>query len=115
MIATPHDMPAAFAAAFNERSVDRLLALYADDAVLIADGVTEVPAAGLRAALEGFLALPGPMKMTLKRAVTGAESAVVVAEWSLPNGMSGTTSDVLRRSPTGGWQYVIDAPFGIKA
>lgn len=115
MVATPNDMPAAFAAAFNERNLEKLLALYTDDAVLVADGTAEVPAAGLRAALEGFLALPGPMSMTLKRAVVGPDSAVVIAEWKLPNGLAGTTSDVLRRSPQRGWQYVIDAPFGIKA
>lgn len=115
MIATPNDMPSAFAAAFNERDIEKLLALYTDDAVLVADGTVEVPAAGLRAALEGFLALPGPMTMTLKRAVVGADNAVVIADWKLPNGMSGTTSDTLRRSSDRGWQYVIDAPFGIKA
>lgn len=115
MVTHPNEIPAAFAAAFNARDIEALLALYADDAVLIADGSAEVPRSGLRSALEGFLGLPGPISMSLKRAVISAETAVVVAEWSLPNGMTGTTADVVRREADGRWRYVIDAPFGIKA
>jgi ketosteroid isomerase-like protein len=115
MIQKPQDIPAAFAAAFNRKDMESLLALYADDAVLVADGTAEVPRSGLRAALEGFLGLPGPITMTLRRAVVQADSAIVFADWSLPNGVSGTTSDVLRREADGGWRYVIDAPFGIRS
>lgn len=115
MVQNPKDMPTAFADAFNRKNVEALLALYSDDALLVADGTAEVPRSGLRAALEGFLGMPGPITMTLRRAVVQAETAVVIAEWSLPNGVKGTTSDVLRREPDGGWRYIIDAPFGIRS
>ena len=32
-----------------------------------------------------------------------------------PQGLQGTTSDVLRRGRDGGWTYLIDAPFGLLA
>ncbi|MCC6807062.1 MAG: nuclear transport factor 2 family protein [Deltaproteobacteria bacterium] len=115
MVSSPKDIPAAFASAFNRKDVEALLALYSDDALLVADGTAEVPRSGLRAALEGFLGLPGPITMSLRRAVVQGETAVVIAEWSLPNGVTGTTSDVVRREPDGGWRYVIDAPFGIRS
>jgi ketosteroid isomerase-like protein len=108
-------MPAAFAAAFNARDVERLLSLYAENAVLLPDGSTEVPAPGIRAVLEQFLAIPGEMSMSLKRAVVGGREAVVIAEWKLGDSMSGTTSDVVSLGADGKWRYVIDAPFGIKA
>ncbi len=115
MIHDPDQMPAAFAAAFNRQDLEALMALYAEDAVLIADGTAEVSGAGLRAALRRFLGLPGPISMSLRRAVVQGDTAVVVADWHLPGGVAGTTSDVLRREADGGWRYVIDAPFGIKS
>lgn len=114
MIRDPRDMPIAFARTFNEHDLDGLMRLYADDAVLVPDGTSEVRGAGIREALDGFLKLPGPMKMTMKRAVIGPRSAVLVNEWSLPNGMSGTTNEVLIRAEDGGWRYSIDAPFGLR-
>ena len=114
MVRDPRDMPIVFARTFNERDLEGLVRLYTDDAVLVPDGVSEVRGAGIRQALEGFLALPGPMKITMKRAVIGLEHAVLVNEWSLPNGMSGTTNEVLVRTGDGGWRFTIDAPFGLK-
>lgn len=107
-------MPAHFARTFNEHDLDGLLRLYTDDAILIPDGAHEVRAAGIREALQGFLQLPGPMTMTPKRAVIGPNHAVLVNEWSLPNGMSGTSHEVLVRADDGGWRYSIDAPFGLE-
>lgn len=119
LIARPHDMPAAFAAAYNAGDVDALRALYRDDAVFVTDGVNEVTGDGIRAALQGFLSLKGPIDMRLVRVVEGPDTAVVVADWTLatPDGqsMTGRTSDVVSRSADGGWHYVIDAPFGVKA
>lgn len=115
MIMHASQIPEAFAAAFNQQDIDALLALYTDDAVSVPDGSTEVPRSGLRAALEGFLRLPGKMSVTLRRVVVVGDTALVVADWKLPDaGVSGTTSDVLRRGSDGGWRHLIDCPFGIK-
>lgn len=119
MTNTPTDIPAAFAAAFNSGSVDALLALYRDDAVFIPDGTTQLTGAGIREALNGFLALKGPIDMKLVRVVEGPDTAVVIADWSLktPDGntLTGRTNDVVSRGTDGAWRYVVDAPFGIKA
>ena len=119
MIAHPNDIPAAFAAAYNSGDVEALLALYAEDAVFVPDGVAEVSGPGIRQALEGFMKLEGPIEMKLERAVVGPEVAVVIAKWSLPTPdgavLTGITSDVVEKQSDGGWRYTIDAPFGVKA
>lgn len=118
MMKHPNDIPAAFAAAFNSGSLDELLKLYREDAVFLPDGQAELTGAGIAEALKGFLALKGPIEMKLVRAVVGANTAVVIADWTLatPDGkaLSGRTSDFVTRDAEGGWKYVIDAPFGIK-
>ncbi|MCY1083377.1 YybH family protein [Archangium lansingense] len=73
----------------------------------------------IREALQGFLALKGPIDMKLTRVVEGPGTAVVVADWSLPTPdgtvLTGRTSDVVTRSADGSWRYSVDAPFGVKA
>lgn len=117
MITNPKDIPAAFAAAYNSGDVEALLKLYADDAVFLPDGVAEVSGDGIRQALEGFLALKGPIEMELKRVVAGPDTAVVMASWTLPTPdgqvLTGTTSDVVKREADGSWRYSIDAPMGV--
>lgn len=119
MINKPNDIPAAFANAFNSGSIDALLELYRDDAVFIPDGTTQLTGGGIREALNGFLALKGPIEMKLVRVVEAPDTAVVIADWSLktPDGntLTGRTSDVVAKLADGSWRYVIDAPFGIKA
>ncbi len=122
MITRPDQMPAAFAAAFNARDVQALLSLYGPEATMVPDGSTSVRGAAIGDALNGYLALQGPINMKLERAVVEGDTALVVASWTLdgkgPHGplqLKGTTADVLRRSADGGWTYLIDAPLGLKA
>jgi len=119
MIQRPQDMPAAFANAYNSGSVDALLGLYREDAVFLPDGVNELTGPAIREALQGFLALKGPMQRELVRVGEGRGSAVVVADGPPPtpdgNVLKGRTSDVVTRSADGTWRYAIDAPFGVKA
>ncbi len=119
MIQRPHDIPAAFANAYNSGNVEALLRLYREDAVFLPDGVSELSGPAIREALRAFLALKGPMKMDLVRVVEGPGVAVVIADWSLatPDGktLTGRTSDTVTRSADGSWRYAIDAPFGVKA
>jgi len=117
MVSAPAEMPAAFATAFNSGKVEDLLALYREDAVFLPDGVNALTGPAIREALQGFLALKGPIDMRLVRVVEGPSTAVVIADWTLPTPdgkvMSGRTSDVVTRSEDGSWRYCVDAPFGI--
>ena len=118
---TPYELYELFAQYFNAGTIDLLLTLYTDDAVLL-------PAAGqeargkeaIREALNGFLALKGEIQITRPTVIEAGETALVMAKWTLkgtsPQGepveMGGQTSDVLRRQSEGNWLIVIDNPFG---
>ena len=76
----PHTMNAAFADAFNARSIDRLLALYEPQAVLVprpgqvAEGLDEI-----RAALQELLALQGHMRSENQYALVQGDVALLRA------------------------------------
>jgi uncharacterized protein (TIGR02246 family) len=118
---TPNEIYELFSEYFNAGTIDLLLTLYTDDAVL-------VPAAGqeargkeaIREALNGFLAINGEFQVARPTVVETGETALVMAKWTLkgtsPQGgpveIAGQSSDVLRRQSDGNWLIVIDNPFG---
>jgi uncharacterized protein (TIGR02246 family) len=118
---TPSQLYELFSEYFNAGTIDLLLTLYTDDAVL-------VPAAGqeargkqaIRDALNGFLALKGLFQIERPTVIESADTALVMVKWTLkgtsPEGspveMAGQTSDVVRRQTEGNWLIVIDNPFG---
>ena len=118
---TPYELYELFSEYFNAGTIDLLLTLYTDDAVL-------VPAAGqeargkpaIREALNGFLALNGTFQMERPTVIESADTALVMVKWTLkgasPQGgpveIAGQTSDVVRRQPEGNWLIIIDNPFG---
>ena len=121
---TPYEIYQLFSEYFNAGTIDLLLTLYTDDAVL-------VPAAGqeargkdaIREALNGFLALNGDFQINRPTVVETGDIALVMAKWTLkgtsPQGqpveMEGQTSDVVCRQAEGNWLIVIDNPFGTQS
>lgn len=121
---TPYQLYELFSEYFNAGTIDLLLTLYTEDAVL-------VPAAGqeargkyaIREALNGFLALNGEFQLRPPTVVETGDTALVMAKWTLkgtsPQGgpveIAGQTSDVVRRQPDGNWLIVIDNPFGAQS
>ena len=121
---TPYEIYELFAEYFNAGTIDLLLTLYTDDAVLL-------PAAGqeargkdaIREGLNGFLALNGQIQMGHPTVVESGDTALIMVKWTLkgtsPQGgpveISGQTSDVARRQPDGNWLLVIDNPFGAQS
>ena len=121
---TPSEIYDLFAEYFNAGTIDLLLTLYTDDAVL-------VPAAGqgargkdaIREALNGFLALKGEFQLGHPTVIESGDTALIMVKWTLngtsPQGgpveISGQTSDVARRQPEGNWLLVIDNPFGAQS
>ena len=121
---TPYEIYGLFSEYFNAGTIDLLLTLYTDDAVLI-------PAAGqeargkeaIRQALNGFLSLKGSFQIEPPTVIEANDTALVMGTWTL-NGTSptgepveivGQTSDVIRRQPEGNWLFVIDNPFGAQS
>ncbi|MFF2390135.1 YybH family protein [Agromyces sp. NPDC058104] len=111
----------AFAARFNARDVEGLLALNAPDAVFVpAPGQPVQGTQQVRAALEQFLALGLPIDMTVRHAIVSGSTGLAIADWTMqgtgPDGneiaLGGTTSDVAAYDEVAGWRFVIDNPFG---
>ena len=121
---TPEQIHRLFEEAFNAGDLDGLMELYESDAALIAqpgsvaNGVEEA-----RAALQGFLALKGRIRLDTKLVVTVGELAYLSNTWSLtgtgPDGnpvvLGATTAEVARRQTDGSWRYVIDNAWGDQA
>jgi uncharacterized protein (TIGR02246 family) len=121
---TPNEIYELFSEYFNAGTIDLLLTLYTDDAVLI-------PAAGqeargkeaIREALNGFLSLKGSFQIEPPTVVEANDTALVMAKWRLngtspagePVEIAGQTSDVIRCQPEGNWLFVIDNPFGAQS
>jgi uncharacterized protein (TIGR02246 family) len=109
-----------FAAAFNARDLDGLVALYEPEAVL-------VPGAGQRAtgrdairqALAGFLAGFQSIELTTRGVVRQGDIALLYPEFRLhgtgqdsrPTTLEGHGTEVVRRQAYGTWLFAIDDPF----
>ncbi|MEV6555062.1 nuclear transport factor 2 family protein [Nocardia sp. NPDC051756] len=105
---------------FNARDPAALDGLYEPDAVVVPQPGHPVTGADRSAALAEFMGLGVPMKAALRQAYIANDIALLVIDWSLtgtgPDGreidLSGTATDVVRRSADGQWRYVIDNPSG---
>ena len=115
------DIHRRFEAAFNSADVDGLLELYEPEAVLAAVA-GEAPARGtvqIRAAIINFFAGGATITMETVAAMETGDIGFLQARWRLqgsgrdgtPFALEGTSAEVLRRQPDGGWRYVIDHPF----
>jgi ketosteroid isomerase-like protein len=115
-IERPEQINAAFADGYNTRDVDGLLDLYEPTAAVVnRDGTLAVGTESGRAHLVGLVGIGGRMTSTNRYAVVHEDLALVGAEWEieLEDGSApirGSTAEVVRRQPDGGWRYVIDHP-----
>ena len=121
LASTPELMYQVFADAFNSGDLERLLTMYEADAALVAQpGQVLAGTDQVRAALQGFLALNGQLRMEPTAVVQTGDLALASARWSLagsgpdgqPISLGGISADVLRRQADGAWRYVIDQPWG---
>jgi ketosteroid isomerase-like protein len=122
--ATPEQIQRVFEELFNAGDIDGLMDLYESDAALIAQpGSVARGPEQVRAALQGFLALKGRIRLDTKLVVTVGELAYLSNSWSLrgtgpdgdPVALGATTAEVARRQAYGSWRYVIDNAWGDQA
>jgi uncharacterized protein (TIGR02246 family) len=118
---TPEELPRLWAETFIAGDLDALVALYEEDATLVAQPgeiVTGIDA--IREALSAFLATQPRFDLEVRKVLQTGDLALSFADWTLvgtgPDGeaieMAAQTSDVLRRQPDGSWRFVIDNPYG---
>ena len=122
-IADAAELHTTWAARFNAKDLDGMVALAETDSVFVPQpGVVVAGEAAVRSAQQQFLNIGLPIRrITLKvrRVIVSGNIALLISDWTLTGkaadgsdvNMSGTTADVARRGPDG-WKYVIDNPFG---
>lgn len=119
---TPEQLHALFAEALNARNLDALAALYTDDACLWPrnDEPARSPSQR-RVQLAAFCAMKPTLQIKTRKVTTVGDIALLMSDWRMtgtaaegsPVDVSGTSVEVARRGPDGGWRYLIDFPYGI--
>jgi len=119
---TPAEIYELFEQYFSAGTIDLLLTLYEDNAVIVpALGQNAQGKAAIREVLNGFLGLGGAFTMHVPVVIESGDTALLIGKWTLTGGknpdgqevnLSGLTSDVIREQPDGGWLFVVDCPFG---
>jgi ketosteroid isomerase-like protein len=113
-----------FAKYFSAGDLDGLISLYEPGATLVPQpGVVVSGHAGIRGALNDFLALKGQFELQLRTAFQSGDIALLLSTWSLKGSdasgavveLSGQTSDVVRQQADGTWLVVIDNPYGAES
>ena len=109
------DIHAAVEEGVNNRDLDRLMALYANDARMVTvDGSIAEGLDAIREQWAGLLAMKGAITVQTRYAIEMGDLAVLSNAWTFRGGdgeMSATTAEVARREPDGSWLYIIDHPF----
>jgi len=124
MTSPTHDLRSlhqAFAARFNDRDLDGLVALTTPDSVFVpAPGQPVTGTEAVKGALAGYLSLNLPISMEVVHVFESGTVGLAIAEWSIsgtgPDGsaveLGGRTSDVAVFDHEFGWRFAIDNPFG---
>ena len=102
---------------FNSGKVEAMMALYAPEAVFVAnDGRTITDRNEIAAQFQRDMSLGLPLKANVRHVFVGDDTAQIVVDWSIegkgPNGkdihLGGSASDIVRRGADGLWRYIID-------
>lgn len=114
---SPRDVHQAFATAFNARDLEGMLDLYEPDAAVVPEpGKVVTGSDDLRAAMEGYLALPGKIRIETVFVIEAGEIALTRSRWEVRERgeitASSSGAEVMRRGQDGVWRLVIDNPYG---
>jgi uncharacterized protein (TIGR02246 family) len=102
---------------FNSGKVEAMMALYAPEAVVVAnDGRTISDRNEIAAQFQRDMSLGLPLKAKVRHVFVGDDTAQIVVDWSIdgkgPDGkdvhLGGSASDIVRRGADGRWRYIID-------
>ena len=117
----PADFPHAFDTALNAGDIDRLLALYDDDAVIrVQSGETLSGSAAVRAEMEKLIVAKAKITNTLRHIFQHGTTALIIVDYvlrlTMPDGMpalvNGTATNVIEAHPGRGWLMIVANPQG---
>jgi ketosteroid isomerase-like protein len=95
--------------------------LYDEQSVLVAEAGKPVQGLdNIKQALTGYLALKLPIQLTVRHVYENGDIGFCTADWSIagkaPDGkdvkVGGTSVEVVKKTSSGNWVYVIDSPYG---
>jgi ketosteroid isomerase-like protein len=113
----PEDIIPSLVKRFNSGDVSNQMALYAPDAVFIAnDGRTITDHAEIAAIIGRDIRLGLPLVTNVRHVFVAGATAQIIVDWSIdgkgPDGkdvhLGGSACDIARRGADGFWRYIID-------
>jgi uncharacterized protein (TIGR02246 family) len=122
VVTDPKDFPHEFDSALNAGDLKRLVALYAEDAVLrTQSNDIRSGKAAVRAEMEQLIAARANITNTLRHTLRHGETALIIVNHVLrltaPDGapvvLTGTATNVLQEHPAKGWRMIIANPQGV--
>lgn len=117
----PLDVVSQLVTAMNACDLESALTLFESGASFVKKpGAVVQGTAGIRQALEGFMALKPTLTIDAQQIVQAGDVAQYCARWSIkgidPAGtavqLSGRSSSILRCQPDGRWLFLVDNPWG---
>lgn len=117
----PLDAVTQLVTAMNVHDLETALTLFESGASFVMKpGVVVNGSAGIRQALEGFMALKPTLTIEAQQVVQASDVAQYCARWTIkgtdPTGtavhLNGRSSSILRRQPDGRWLFLVDNPWG---
>jgi uncharacterized protein (TIGR02246 family) len=120
-ISDPLDLIAELVRTMNAQDLGMAITLFEPDASFVMKpGIVVSGTAGIRQALEGFMALKPTLTIEAQQVVQVGDIAQYCARWSIkgvdPTGIAvqlgGRSSSILRRQADGRWLFCVDNPWG---
>lgn len=120
-MSSPLNVITQLVAAMNAKNLETAMTLFEPSAsFVLKPGVVVSGTAGIRQALEGFMALKPTLTIEAQQLVQAGDVAQYCARWCIqgvdPTGtavrLGGRSSSILRRQPDGQWLFVVDNPWG---
>jgi uncharacterized protein (TIGR02246 family) len=117
----PLDVVTQLITAMNACDLESALTLFESGASFVMKpGVVVNGTAGIREALEGFMALKPTLTIEAQQIVQAGDVAQYCARWSITGidlmgaavQLGGRSSSILRRQPDGRWLFLVDNPWG---
>ncbi len=118
---SPLDVITRLITAMNARDLETAMTLFEPGASFVMKpGVVVSGTAGIRQALEGFMALKPTLTIEAQQIVQAGDIVQYCARWSLTGvdstgaavQLSGRSSSILRRQYNGKWLFLVDNPWG---